>query len=53
MEMKCLRSICNAIWIDRARDEEMKCSVGVRESMSDRMDQKVLQWFGQVEHMSE
>ena len=42
MEMKCLRSMCDAIRFDRARKEEVKRRVAVRESLSDRMDQKIL-----------
>ena len=53
IEMKFLRSMCDVIRFDRARNEEVKCRVGVKESMSDKMDQKVMKWFGHMEHVSE
>ena len=48
MEMKCLRSMCDAIRTDRVSNGEVKCIVGVKESMSERVNKKMLKWFGQV-----
>ena len=36
----------------RLRDEEVRRRVGVKENMSDRTDQKVMQWFEHLKHVS-
>ena len=50
-EMRCLRSMCGVTRWDRLRNEEVRERVGVPEKMSNRVDRKVLKWFGHVERM--
>ena len=50
-EMNCLRSMCGVTRWDRWRNEVVRERVGVPESMSRRVDRKVLKWFGHVERM--
>merc|ERR1711905_52257 len=47
----CLRSMCGVTMWDRLRNEEVRERVGVPEKMSNRVDRKVLKWFGHVERM--
>ena len=53
MEMKCLRSMCGVTRRDRVRNEEVHRRVGVHGTLSERMDKRVLSWFGHVERMEE
>ena len=53
LEMSCLRSMCGVTRWDRVRNEEIRRSVGVEASLSDRVDRCVLRWFGHVERMDE
>ena len=50
-EMKCLRSMCGVTRMDRVRNEVVRERVGVPERLSERVDRKVLKWFGHVERM--
>ena len=50
-EMKCLRSICGVSRLDRLRNDVVRERVGVPEKLSNRVDRKVLKWFGHVERM--
>lgn len=50
-EMNCLRSMCGVTRRDRVRNEVVRRRVGVPETLSKRVDRKVLKWFGHVERM--
>ena len=50
-EMKCLRSMYGVTRLDRMRNEVVRERVGVPEKLSNRVDRKVLKWFGHVERM--
>ena len=50
-EMKCLRNMCGVTRMDRVRNEVVRERVGVPEKLSERVDRKVLKWFGHVERM--
>ena len=52
MEMRCLRSMCGVTRMDRLRNEVVRERVGVDEKLSERVDRKVLKWYGHVERMS-
>ena len=43
IEMKSLECMCEVTRMGRWRNEEVKCKVGVRGNMSDRVGQKLLQ----------
>ena len=43
--------MCGVTMWDRLRNEEVRERVGVPEKMSNRVDRKVLKWFGHVERM--
>ena len=53
MEMRCLRSMVGVSRVDRVRNEEVRRRAGVDKSMSDRVDQRVLRWYGHMERMGE
>ena len=50
VEMNCLRNICELRRIDRVPNE-IRRMCGKNVSVSQRMDQGVLRWFGHVERM--
>merc|ERR1712002_866144 len=51
VEMNCLRNICRLRRIDRVPNVEIKRMCGKNVSVSERMDQGILRWFGHVERM--
>ena len=51
VEMNCLRNICGIRRIDRVSNAEIRRRCGKNVSVSQRMDQGVLRWFGHVERM--
>ena len=51
-EMKYLRLLCGLARMDRLRNETVWRIVDVRENFSDKVDRKVLNWFGYVERMA-
>merc|ERR1712002_284618 len=51
VEMNCLRNICGLRKIDRVPNVEIQRMFGKNVSVSERMDQGVLRWFGHVESM--
>ena len=51
VEMNCLRNICGLRRIDRVSNVEIRRRCGKNVSVSQRMDQGVLRWFGHVERM--
>ena len=51
VEMNCLRNICGLRRIDRVPNVEIRRMCGKNVSVSQRMDQGVLKWFGHVERM--
>ena len=53
MEMRCLRSMLGVSRVDRVRNEEVRRKTGVGRKLSDRLDQKVLGWYGHMERMNE
>ena len=53
MEMRCLRSMVGVSRVDRVRNEEVRRRVGVDRSLADRVDQRVLRWYGHMERMNE
>ena len=53
MEMRCLRSMCGISIRDRVRNEEVRKKVQVNEKLSERIDKRVLTWFGHVERMND
>ena len=52
MEMKRLTILCVVHWVYGWMVEEVGHRVGVCENNGERLDRKVLKWFGHVEHMS-
>ena len=53
VEMKCLRSICGLRRVDRVRNEEIRRRCQMEVSISERVEQNVLRWFGHMERMPE
>ena len=51
IEMNCLRNTCGLRRIDRVPNVEIRRMCGKNVSVSQRMDQGVLRWFGHVERM--
>ena len=51
VEMNCLRNICGLRRIDRIPYVEIRKRCGKNVSVSQRIDQGVLRWFGHVERM--
>ena len=51
VEINCLRNICGLRRIDRVPNVEIRRMCGKNVSVSQRMDQGVLRWFGHVERM--
>ena len=51
VEMNCLRNVCGLRRIDRVPNVEIRRMCGKNVSVSQRMDQGVLRWFGHVERM--
>ena len=51
VEMNCMRNICGLRRIDRVSNVEIRRMCGKNVSVSQRMDQGVLRWFGHVERM--
>ena len=52
VEMNCLRNICGLRRIDRVLNVEIR-RCGKNVSVSQRIDQDVLRWFGHVEKMGD
>ena len=53
LAMKCLRSLVGVSRVDRVRNEEMRRRAGIEMELENRVDQRVLSWFGHVERMDE
>ena len=53
VEMDCLRNICKLRRVDRVSNGEIRRRCGKNVSVSQRMDQGVLRWFGHVERMGD
>ena len=51
MELICLRSMCGVTRMDGLR-KVVREMVGVDERLSERVDRKLLEWYGYVERMS-
>ncbi len=52
-EMRCLRSMVGVTRLDRVRNEEVRRRAGVVRKMSERVDQRVLGWYGHMVRMNE
>ena len=52
-EMRCLRSMVGVTRMDRVRNEEVRRRTGMVRKMSERVDQRVLSWYGHVVRMDE
>ena len=53
VEMNCLRNICGLRRIDRVPNVEIRRRHGKKVSVSQRIDQGVLRWFGHIERMGD
>ena len=53
VEKNCLRNICCLRRSDRVPNVEIRRKCGKNTSMSQRIDQGVLRWFGHVERMGD
>ena len=53
VEMNCLRNICGLRRIDKVLNVKIRRRCGENVSVSQRIDQGVLRWFGHVERMGE
>ena len=51
-EMRCLRSMVGVSRIDRVRNQSVRNRSGVVEKLSNRVEKKVLGWFGHLERMN-
>ena len=52
-EMKCLRGMTGLYLRDRIRNEEIRRRIGVRKTMAEMADVRVLGWFGHMVRMGE
>ena len=51
--MKCLRPMVRCTRRDRVKNEENRRKAGMEETLAEKVNRRVLQWFGQVERMDE
>ena len=51
--MRCLRSMIGLTRRDRRRNEKVRRRTGVLRPLDQKVDEKVLRWFGHVERMNE
>ena len=52
-EMGCLRNMVGVSSLDRVRNEEVRRRAGVERKLSEKVDQRVLGWYGHVVRMCE
>ena len=52
-EMKCLRPMVRVMRWERIRNEEIRRRAGIEETFAEKVDRRVLRWFGHVERMDE
>ena len=52
-EMKCLRPMVGCTRWDRIRNEENRRRAGIEKTLAEKVDRRVLRWFGLVERMDE
>ena len=52
-EMKCLRPTVEVTRWDRVRNEEIRRRAGIQETLTEKVDRRVLRWFGHVERLDE
>ena len=50
-EMKCLRPMLGVKRWDRIRNEEIRRRGGIEETIAEKVDRRVLLWFGHLERM--
>ena len=53
LEMKCLRPMVGVTKWDRIRNEEIRRRAVIEETRAEKVDRRVLRWFGHVERMDE
>ena len=53
LEMKCLRSLVGVSRMDSVRNEKLHRRAAIESQLANRVDQRVLRWFGHVERMDE
>ena len=51
--MNCLRPIRGVIMWARMRKEDIRMGCGLKDKLSERVDQSVVRWYGHMERMSE
>ena len=49
--MKCLRPMVGVTRWDRIRDEEIQSTAEIEATLAEKVDRRVLQWFGHVERI--
>ena len=52
-EMKCLRPMVGVTRWDRVRNDEIRRRAVIEETLAEKVDRRMLRWFGQVESMNE
>ena len=52
-EMKCLRPVIGVTRWDRIRNEEIRRRAGIKETLAEKVERRMLQWFEHVERMEE
>ena len=52
-EMKCLSPMVGVTRWDMIRNEEIQRRAGIEKTLAEKVDRRVLQWFGHVERMDE
>ena len=52
-EMKCLRSMAGVTLRDRINNDEVRLRTGMEKRLEERVDARVLRWFGHMERMDE
>ena len=53
MEMKCLKSMCGIMHMDRVKNKELQKRTGVTSWLVKQSRQSMMRWFGQMERMEE
>ncbi len=53
IEMRCLRSMVGVMRMDRVRNEDVRQRTEVVRKLSERVDQRVLSWYGYMVRMGE
>ena len=51
--MKCLRPVLRVTRFDRVRNEEIRRRAGIEETFLEKVDRRMLRWFGHMGRMDE